>query len=448
MCGIAGIVGLSASGSPHLTERLTAMEAALHHRGPDDSGMFATDDGSAGLITTRLAIRDLSAAGHMPMLNDNRDVALSYNGEVYNADDLRATLQDLGYRFRSTSDTEVILRGYEAWGREVVSRLRGMFAFAILDLREGKAKLLLARDRLGIKPLYYSVGSQGLVFASELRALVRSEIVDARVSSTSVVMYLLLGSVPKPFTIFEGVMSLPPASTLEFVTGKVELRTYWRFPEPDGQLTREDAEAQVRELLTDSVRRHLVSDVPLGVFLSGGLDSGIITALMRSTGVDALRTCSISFPATPYDESSIARVVAAASGSEHFEEAVTAGDLEGGDRLYRGRHGSTQYRRGEYVLRIPHRQAGRSDGRDVGPRRRRALRRVRHLRSIAYPPETAPDRITTRGLDRRAIGSSILGGPHQSEGVGCFRENTLRCERISRIPGSILALGGGSTRWS
>jgi asparagine synthase (glutamine-hydrolysing) len=290
--------------------------------------MFVTDEGSAGLVASRLAIRDLTSAGHMPMMNENRQVVLSYNGEIYNADDLRAILQDLGYRFRSTSDSEVILRGYEAWGREVVRRLQGMFAFALLDLRDGEAKLLLARDRLGIKPLYYSVGSHGLVFASELRALLRSDMVDANVSSTAVAMYLLLGSVPKPFTIFEGVVSLPPASTLEFVAGKVELRTYWRFPEPDGQLARGDAEAQVRELLTDSVRRHLVSDVPLGVFLSGGLDSGIITALMRSAGVDALRTCSISFPATRYDESPVARVVAEATGSEHFEEAITAGDVK------------------------------------------------------------------------------------------------------------------------
>jgi asparagine synthase (glutamine-hydrolysing) len=262
------------------------------------------------------------------MTNENRQVVLSYNGEIYNANDLRAILRDLGYRFQSTSDSEVILHGYEAWGREVVSRLRGMFAFAILDLREGKAKLLLARDRLGIKPLYYSVGSNGLVFASELRALLRSEMVDANVSPISVVMYLLLGSVPQPLTIFEGVVCLPPASTLEFAAGKVELRTYWRYPEPGGQLARGDAEDQVRELLTDSVRRHLVSDVPLGVFLSGGLDSGIITSLMRFTGVGALRTCSISFPDTQYDESSIARVVAEATGSEHFEEAITAEDVK------------------------------------------------------------------------------------------------------------------------
>ena len=327
MCGIAGVVASSVVDPGDIRGRLEAMRGAMTHRGPDDAGIFVSEDPPAGLATCRLAIRDLSAAGHMPMPNEQSDVVLSYNGEIYNADELRTELEHLGFRFRSRSDSEVLLRGYEAWGRSVVHRLRGMFAFAILDLRSHVPKLLLARDRLGIKPLYYAIGPGGIAFASELRALLDSGAIEPVVDPRSVVLFLMFGSIPEPGTIFEGVRSLSPASTLELEEDGPIIETYWRFPDPTDRIDQPQASTLVRELLTDGVRRHLVSDVPLGVFLSGGLDSGVVTALMNATGAGVLRTCSITFPGTPYDESGIARIVADAFGAEHFEEEVTAGDL-------------------------------------------------------------------------------------------------------------------------
>jgi asparagine synthase (glutamine-hydrolysing) len=303
------------------------MRDAMTHRGPDDAGVFTTADLDAGLVSCRLAIRDLSSAGHMPMSNDEGDVILTYNGEIYNADELRADLESRGFRFRSRTDSEVILHGYEAWGVSVVSRLRGMFAFAILDLRPSAPKLLLARDRLGIKPLYYRVGPDGIAFASELRALLDASLLEPVVDPLSIALFLLLGSVPEPWTIFEGARALPPATTLVVdATGSV-IDTYWRFPEPGSAGERQEVVAHVRELLRDAVQRHLVSDVPLGVFLSGGVDSGVVTAMMHNAGAEVLRSCSISFPGTAYDESAIARLVAEAYGAEHFEEAITAEDL-------------------------------------------------------------------------------------------------------------------------
>ena len=251
MCGIAGVVASPDVDPGDIRRRLEAMREAMTHRGPDDAGIFVSEDPQAGLATCRLAIRDVSAAGHMPMPNEQGDVVLSYNGEIYNAEELRTELEHLGFRFRSRSDSEVILRGYEAWGRSVVHRLRGMFAFAILDLRPHVPKLLLARDRLGIKPLYYAIGPGGIAFASELRALLESGAIEPVVDPRSIVLFLMFGSVPEPGTIFEGVRALPPASTLELDGDGPIIETYWRFPEPTDRIDQPQASALVRELLTD-----------------------------------------------------------------------------------------------------------------------------------------------------------------------------------------------------
>lgn len=331
MCGIAGVV-LRASGAGVDVRRcLVAAQAAMVHRGPDDAGLYVSPDGRAGLTTCRLAIRDLSPAGHMPMANEAGTVWIAYNGEIYNADELRGELERLGYTFRSRSDTEVILHGYEAWGEDVVQRLRGMFAFGVLTVQPGTGavrRLFLARDRLGIKPLYYAEAPGGLVFASELQALQRFGLVGRAISAVGLVGYLMFGAVPSPWTIYDGVWALPPATTLTWQDGQAELRRYWSLPHATvARCSYADAVAQVRALLEDAVRTHMVSDVPLGAFLSGGLDSSAVVALMRQATSGVIRTCSMIFEESAYSEALYARVMAAAAGAEHYERVVTAVDV-------------------------------------------------------------------------------------------------------------------------
>jgi asparagine synthase (glutamine-hydrolysing) len=334
MCGIAGIAIKPGESLPDLRERLDAMARAMVHRGPDDQGVFVAPDGRAGLANRRLAIRDLSPAGHMPMASDDGWVWITYNGEIYNADALRGELVSLGQRFRSHSDTEVILRGYEAWGAQVVARLRGMFAFAVLDRRpaaSAEGHLLLARDPMGIKPLYYAWTEVGLVFASELQAMQASGLVSAEVSPTSVVGYLLLGSVPNPLTIYRQISALEPATWLEIDLERPATPrrvTYWRLPEDlSPAASHAETVALVQERLLDAVRVRLVSDVPLGAFLSGGLDSSSVVMLMRAATDGPIRTCSMVFEEAEYSEAPYARAVAEAAGAEHFERVITAQDV-------------------------------------------------------------------------------------------------------------------------
>ena len=336
MCGIAGIVVKPDRSLPDLRERLGAMARAMAHRGPDDEGIFIAGDGRIGLASRRLAIRDLSPAGHMPMANDDRTVWITYNGEIYNAAELRAELESLSYRFRSRSDTEVVLRGYEAWGVEVTHHLRGMFAFAILDARDAPGRssdrrLFLARDPMGVKPLYYAQGPDAFLFASELRALLASGLVSPEISPSGLVGYLLMGSVPNPLTIYQGARALPPATRLavppDRPDGAVE-ETYWRLRgATDMHGAVDGAVERVRELLAEAVRIRLVSDVPLGAFLSGGLDSSSVVAFMRQATNGPIRTCSMAFAEPGYSEAPYARAVAEAFGTDHYERVMTAADL-------------------------------------------------------------------------------------------------------------------------
>ncbi len=334
MCGIAGIALNPTHSLPDLPDRLEAMARAMAHRGPDDQGVFVAPNGRVGLANRRLAIRDLSPAGHMPMGNDDSHVWISYNGEIYNADALRTELEALGWRFRSHSDTEVILRGYEAWGVRVIPRLRGMFALAVLDVRPSagaSGRLLLARDPMGVKPLYYARTDAGWVFASELKALQACGLAGAEISPTSVAAYLLLGSVPNPLTIYGQISALEPATSLEIDLERPDAPqrvTYWRLPD-DLSPAADHAEtvALVQERLLDAVRVRLVSDVPLGAFLSGGLDSSSVVMLMRAATDGPIRTCSMVFEEAEYSEAPYARAVAEAAGAEHFERVVTAQDV-------------------------------------------------------------------------------------------------------------------------
>lgn len=334
MCGIAGIALNPGQSLPDLRERLDTMARAMAHRGPDDQGVFVAPNGRVGLANRRLAIRDLSPAGHMPMASDDGAVWISYNGEVYNADQLRRELEGLGHRFRSHSDTEVILRGYETWGAQAVARLRGMFALALLDCRASVGpggRLLLARDPMGIKPLYYARTDAGWVFASELKTLQASGLASAEISPTSVAAYLLLGSVPNPLSLYRQISALEPATWLEIDLDRPETPrrvTYWRLPDTISPAAdHEETVTLVRERLVDAVRVRLVSDVPLGAFLSGGLDSSSVVMLMRAASDGPIRTCSMVFEEAEYSEASYARAVAEAAGAEHFERVITAQDV-------------------------------------------------------------------------------------------------------------------------
>ena len=346
MCGIGGVVLQPGCEGVNLRGRVQAMADAMTHRGPDGEGVYECRDGRAGLVNRRLAIVDLSPAGSMPMGNPEGTVWLTHNGEIYNATELRAELTGLGYHFRSTSDTEVILRGYEAWGDGVVPRLRGMFAFAIWDVRSGRAgapsplgrdrtgRLFLVRDRLGVKPLYYAATGQAFVFASELKAVQASGFVGRELSPAGIVGYLTLGSVPCPLTIYRDVQAMEPGHTLTVdahtdARGAVP-RRYWRLPSDPGgpDRVREPVE-YVRALLEDAVRSHLVSDVPLGAFLSGGLDSSAVVALMRAVTAGPIRTCSMTFEEAEFSEAPYARAVAAAVDAEHVERVVTADEVLG-----------------------------------------------------------------------------------------------------------------------
>ena len=331
MCGIGGVVLDSMGDLPDLPERLAAMAAAMIHRGPDDGGQFITSNSRAGLVNRRLAIRDLSAAGHMPMGNAAGTVWITYNGEIYNTDALRGELEHAGYGFRSSSDTEVILHGYEAWGDEVVARLRGMFALAILRVEpdSGQAQqLLLARDPLGIKPLYYTQTGGRLAFASELKALRAARLIGTEIEPQALAGYLMLGAVPNPLTIYREAQALPPGSLLKWEAGCITQRTYWRLPtEIDEGVDEAEALETVRAALHEAVRIRLVSDVPLGAFLSGGLDSSAIVALMRAATNGTLRTCSMVFDEAAYNEAPFARAMAEAVGAEHYERRITADDV-------------------------------------------------------------------------------------------------------------------------
>ncbi|MCA9963082.1 MAG: asparagine synthase (glutamine-hydrolyzing) [Anaerolineales bacterium] len=331
MCGIAGIILKPGKVIVDLDLRLEAMAHSMAHRGPDDQGFYVSPNGRFGLVNRRLAIRDLSAAGHMPMMNTDSNVIITYNGEIYNADELRRELENKNYSFFSHSDTEVILHGYEEWGKEVVKRLRGMFAFAILDRRVGDENnsLLIGRDHLGIKPLYYAETDLAFVFGSELKTILASRLVSDEINPAGLYGYLATGSVPGPLTIYKYIEALPAASILESQTDRfLEPTHYWQISAAvDPTPTYNEAVSEVQALLRDVVRCRLVSDVPLGAFLSGGLDSSAIVVLMREATPGPIRTCSIAFAEDGYDESFYAKTVAEAVGAEHFERRITAVDV-------------------------------------------------------------------------------------------------------------------------
>jgi asparagine synthase (glutamine-hydrolysing) len=308
MCGICGIATTKGAVD---RDRLAAMSATLVHRGPDADGAFS--DGGVGLAARRLAIIDL-AGGDQPISNEDGTCTVVQNGEIYNYAELTAELARAGHTFRTRSDTEVIVHAYEEWGTAFAARLRGMFAIAIWDARE--RTLVLARDRFGIKPLYYRVADGGLTFASELDALPKGELdLDALAA------FLAFNSVPGPLSIFRDIRKLQPGHVLTWRDGAIARERFAR-PGPLPARTGEDEAELVEECrarLRDSVRAHLVSDVPVGVLLSGGVDSGALAALAAEHSSEPVRTFSIGFEEASFDELSGARAVAARYGTRHRE---------------------------------------------------------------------------------------------------------------------------------
>ncbi len=324
MCGIAGAIGaidLEVEGA------VRGMSDAERHRGPDDSGFFRSDaTPGAAFGFRRLAIMDLTTDGHQPMHDPTTGNVIVFNGEIYNFAALRAELEREGEQFRSSGDTEVLLRGYRRWGAHVVGKLRGMFAFAIYD--PARREVLLARDRLGIKPLYYAVvrrgGAEVLCFASELRALLATGLFERRIEPVALASYLWNGFVAGPPTVVQGITQLPPGSMMTVAVDRPvpQPTPYWKLP-TGRAVSADEAIARLEDALVTAMKQHLVSDVPLGVFLSGGVDSSATTALAVRTASARVNTFHIGFEEAGFDESAYASQVARSLGTEHIELRLT-----------------------------------------------------------------------------------------------------------------------------
>jgi asparagine synthase (glutamine-hydrolysing) len=315
MCGIAGVV--STTRESNITEALVHhMCEQIVYRGPDDEGLYVAD--GAGLGMRRLSIIDLSG-GHQPVFNEDRSSWVVFNGEIYNFPELRSELESRGHHFRSHTDTEVIIHLYEEMGAECVKKLRGMFALAIYD--KTKRKLILARDRLGKKPLHYALHQGNLYFASEIKSILAVVPELAEVNSQGLLEYLYYGYVPDPITAYTGIHKLAPGHLLEFQEGKIRIRQYWDLPEYNTHPPKNEQECleELEQRLFEATKIRLISDVPLGAFLSGGIDSSTVVALMARASSAPVKTFSIGFKKDDFNESNYARIVATKFNTEHHE---------------------------------------------------------------------------------------------------------------------------------
>jgi asparagine synthase (glutamine-hydrolysing) len=324
MCGICGIV--DPASAPDL-DAVVRMRERLVHRGPDDEGLFC--EGPVALAARRLSIIDLDH-GHQPIASEDGEVVAIQNGEIYNHRELRAELERAGHRFATACDTEILVHGYEQWGEGLLERLRGMFAVAIWDRR--RSRLLLARDRFGIKPLYYRHVDGTLSFASELKAMLERPGFSRQIDPRAMAAYLAFNSIPAPLTIFAEARKLPPGHLIAWQDGEIELRRYARpRPVPAAEVRHGDFAERaegLRAVLRDSIRAHLVADVPVGVLLSGGVDSGGITALAAGESSEPLKTFSIGFEEAGFDELDRARLVAERYATDHHELIVRPDAVE------------------------------------------------------------------------------------------------------------------------
>lgn len=331
MCGISGIATRGASAPSE--DRLRRMTTALRHRGPDDEGCFTEPTGRAVLGHRRLSIIDL-ASGHQPVFNEDRQIAIVFNGEIYNFQELRPELERKGHRFATDSDTEVIVHLYEELGPKCVTRLRGMFAFAIWDGRRNE--LFVARDRVGKKPVYYAIVGDTMYFASEIQALYEVPEIPKELDYEAIDLYLTYSCIPSPWSIYKGIRKLPPAHYLVYGANGLTVSRYWQ---PDynrkTEMDYREAQQELVRILTDAVRLRLISEVPLGAFLSGGVDSGTIVALMSRLSDRPVKTFSIGFPEQAYNELPYAADIARLYKTEHQEFVVEPNCLDVLDDIVR-----------------------------------------------------------------------------------------------------------------
>jgi len=321
MCGIVGIAGQRPAAS---REWLGIGRDSMRHRGPDDAGEWWSSDGRVGLGFRRLSILDLTPAGHQPMASADGLLHIVFNGEIYNYTDLRSELAKAGHVFRTASDTEVLLASYRHWGTECLARLNGMFSFALYD--GARQELFMARDRAGEKPLFYALADGTLRFSSELKGLMADPGFARRINRSALDCYLAMGFVPGEYCILEGVKKLPPAHALVFKLASADARVwrYWHLPQPAEATTPVPGREagllrELEALLEDSVRRQLVADVPVGVLLSGGVDSSLVTAMAARVS-PRVKTFTVRFPGHgAYDETQHARLIAGHFGTEHVE---------------------------------------------------------------------------------------------------------------------------------
>ena len=344
MCGICGKIDFNKNVNPEMVKQMCEV---LTHRGPDDEGMVFTKDGKffevtkthplpsnengfqVGLGHRRLSIIDLSSAAHQPMCNEDATVWIVFNGEIYNFQELRVELERKGHLFKSRSDTEVILHGYEEWGVDCLHRFRGMFAFALWDSRQ--RQLFMARDRLGKKPLVYFHQRSHFAFASEIKALLQVPEIERKVNATAIHHYLTYQYVPSPDTIFEGIKKLPPAHYLLYDhEGNIRIERYWKlhYNSSHHRVDLQELRDQIRMKLEESVKLRLISDVPLGAFLSGGVDSSLIVGIMAKLSEKPVQTFSIGFKEKNYDELMYAKMVSERFGTDHHEFIVKPDAIE------------------------------------------------------------------------------------------------------------------------
>lgn len=323
MCGIVGIYDLTGLAAGDGRAYLQRMMDRLVHRGPDDEGIWLHPRGHVALGLRRLAMLDLTQAGHQPMTNDSGNLVITFNGEVYSFLEVRKELQRKGHAFRSNSDTEVLLKAYEEWGEASLTQVRGMFAFAIWD--EKRQELVLARDRLGEKPLYYAYRSGRFAFASELSALAQIPWLDRTIDQYAVSLYLQYRYIPAPYSIFTGVRKLPPGHIIRVSDRGLQSYPYWE-PSREAMIQPlfhgREASDMLEDLLRQSVQEQMVADVPIGSFLSGGIDSSLITALMQDISPRPVQTFTIGFQEKSHDESSHADKVSRFLGTNHTTKYV------------------------------------------------------------------------------------------------------------------------------
>lgn len=327
MCGICGVIDNTTNSN--LGEGvIRKMCEHLKHRGPDDEGIYINDQmPSLGLGHRRLSIIDLSASGHQPMPNEDGSIRIVLNGEIYNFQELRKDLEGKGHKFRSRTDTEAVLHLYEEYGKDCLKYLRGMFAFAIWDQK--KQVLLLARDRVGKKPLLYHYANGVFCFASEFSSLLESGLIEKKINLQAINYYLTFGYVPTPVTIYEGVFKVPPAHSLILKDGQITLEAYWKLDYyPKIKISEEEAAEELLGLLKEAVKIRLYSDVALGAFLSGGIDSSTVVALMSILSDTKVKTFSVGFEDSDYSELKYAKSIAERFGTDHHEFIVRPKAIE------------------------------------------------------------------------------------------------------------------------